>query len=77
MSRANEMAFPVTPTDRSGQIAETQYGLTIREHFAALAMQGLAACHGTAGLNRGVAETAERAVQLADATIAELAKVKP
>lgn len=27
-------AFPVTPTDRSGQIAETQCGMSLRDWFA-------------------------------------------
>lgn len=28
-------AFPVTPTDRSGQVAETQLGMSMRDYFAA------------------------------------------
>ena len=35
------MAFPVTPTDRSGQIGPTEYGLTKREWYAGMALQGL------------------------------------
>lgn len=31
------MAFPVTPTDRSGQIGPTEYGLTKRERCAKIA----------------------------------------
>ena len=34
------MAFPVTPTDRSGQIGPTEYGLTKREWYAGMALQG-------------------------------------
>ena len=34
-------AFPVTPTDRTGQIAETFMGLSLRDYFASKAMQGL------------------------------------
>lgn len=37
------MAFPVTPTDRSGQIGPTEYGLTKREWYAGMALQGLLA----------------------------------
>lgn len=36
-------AFPVTPTDNSGQIGPTEYGLTKREWFAGMALQGLLA----------------------------------
>ena len=35
------MAFPVTPTDRSGQIGPTEYGLTKRELYAGMALQGI------------------------------------
>ena len=34
-------AFPVTPTDNSGQIGPTEYGLTKREWFAGMALQGM------------------------------------
>ena len=33
-------AFPVTPTDRSGQIAPTEPGMTLRDYFASAAIQG-------------------------------------
>jgi len=33
-------AFPVTPTDKSGQIAPTEFGMTLRDYFAAKAMAG-------------------------------------
>lgn len=36
-------AFPFTPTDRSGQCAETQPGMTIRDYFAGQALAGLLA----------------------------------
>lgn len=39
-------AFPVTPTDRSGQIADTEIGMTLRDYFAAKAMQALIAVDG-------------------------------
>ncbi len=35
------MAFPVTPTDNSGQIGPTEYGLTKREWFAGMALHGM------------------------------------
>lgn len=34
-------AFPVTPTDRSGQIADTEIGMTLRDYFAAKAVAAL------------------------------------
>lgn len=37
-------AFPVTPTDRSGQCAPTQYSMSLRDYFASKAMQGMLAC---------------------------------
>ncbi len=36
-------AFPVTPTDRSGQIADTEIGMTLRDYFAAKAVVALIA----------------------------------
>jgi hypothetical protein len=42
-------AFPVTPTDRSGQISDTQMGLSLRDYFAAAALTGiLSTCKGEA-----------------------------
>lgn len=64
------MAFPVSPTPESGMQGE--YGLTKREYFAAMAMQGLMADGGR------IDDTAEgyavRARAMADALIAELNK---
>jgi len=34
-------AFPVTPTDRSGQCAPTQMGMSLRDWFAGQALAGL------------------------------------
>lgn len=34
-------AFPVTPTDNSGKIGPTEYGLTKREWYAGMALQGI------------------------------------
>lgn len=36
-------AFPVTPTDRGGQIGPTELGMTLRDYFAAKALQGFMA----------------------------------
>ena len=38
-------AFPVTPTDRSGQIAETFPGMTLRDWFAGQALTGMIETH--------------------------------
>lgn len=35
-------AFPVTPTDRSGQFAPCEFGMTLRDYFAAKAMNAIA-----------------------------------
>jgi hypothetical protein len=32
------LAFPVTPTDRTGQISDTQPGMTLLDYFAGQAM---------------------------------------
>ncbi len=70
MTRATEMVYPCEGPNA------TAYGLTIREHFAAMAMQGILA----SGANEPHANyvwCANRAVVMADALIAELAKVRP
>jgi predicted nucleic acid-binding protein len=54
--------------------ASASVGLTKREEFAKAAMQGLCANHGTYGVNNGPGDVAARAVQVADALLAELAK---
>jgi hypothetical protein len=71
MSRANDSAFPApsVPTDAP------YFGLTIREHFAGLAMQGLC-CHTMDGGEPIPEVIADWAVKCADALIAELAKVR-
>ncbi len=74
MSRGNEPAYPATQY-YEGQPNYTNEGMTLREHFAATAMQGLCAHFGTCG-EQDIAETTRRAVMVADALIAELAKVK-
>lgn len=74
MSRADNSAHPLYD---AGQ--QMDGGLTIREHFAALAMQGLCANHSMVDNIdlESAAWLASKSVLAADALIAELAKVKP
>lgn len=67
MSRADESAYPLHD---AGQLMEC--GLTIREHFAAMAMS--AWVHEYAPMPETYAVIATSSVGLADALIAELAK---
>lgn len=79
MSRANDMAYPVDSTETTPNNT-VQTGLTIREHFAAMAMQaiiGTAAAPCLTGFGGCEPNIAATAVGMADALIAELAKVKP
>lgn len=70
VSRANDGAFPVVwPT--GGNVGGNE-GLTIREHFAALAMQGLLTDNNYAGSKW--TSIASDAISAADALIAALAK---
>jgi hypothetical protein len=71
MSQHNDggPAFPVTPTDRGGQCAPTEYGMTLRDYFAAKAMQGLLASPH-ADPRGGATVLAESAYIVADAMIA-------
>lgn len=69
-------AFPVTPTDRSGQCAPTECGMTLRDYFAAKAMQGI--IHNEADIDFS-GKTVESAVaslsyRIADAMLAEREK---
>lgn len=71
MSNGNESAFP---TADSGQGSDFEYGdpgLTKREYFAVMAMQGLLASDIPVGMER---EAAQWSVKQADALIAELEK---
>jgi len=43
MTKDGGPAFPVTPTDRSGQCGATEFGMSLRDYFAAAALQGLIA----------------------------------
>lgn len=73
MSRGNYSAYPETAY-YDGQPTHMVGGLTIREHFAALAMQG---CLAFTSEYRTPQMIAREAVMNADALIAELAKVTP
>lgn len=80
MNRANEPAYPL-PVGRDS-IANNRGGLTIREHFAGLAMNGLCAnpqlIKDTAAIGVGQYREAiaVTAIGMADALIAELAKAQ-
>jgi hypothetical protein len=73
MSRANEPAYPV-PGFKDDSAFN---GLSVREHFAAMAMQSIL----TGAVARGCPchewTEQEMSVRVADALIAELAKAKP
>ena len=76
MSNANEAAFPLPTVELSSREREWGVpGLTKREYFAGLAMQGLVAA--PVNISRRFIipdEAAERALEYADALLAELAK---
>lgn len=59
-------AFPVTPTDRSGQIADTEMGMSLRDYFAAKALQGILA---GGAINTGIKSKSETAYAYADAML--------
>ena len=66
----NQPAYPVV--NRGPDQFVAGWGLTKREHFAGLAMQGMIA--GSQGLKISTEEFAFQSVKLADALIAELEK---
>lgn len=72
--RSDRPAFPIVWPLRDG--ADTQYvdeGMTLRDYFAAKAMQGM--CSGTPWpSSRDYDEIAGRSVALADALLARLSK---
>jgi len=68
----DEAAFPYTPTDKSGQIAPNEPGMSLRDYFAAKAM---AAIHGRLTNSVIALETlANSAYKIADAMLAERSK---
>jgi hypothetical protein len=73
MSNGTDMAFPVPMTESPNNSA--QFGLTKREYFAALAMQGHLACsERTLGGFNDMETLSRECVDVADALLAELAK---
>lgn len=72
---AYESAFPIPAyEDIRGDYHNPTAGLTKREYFAGLAMQGLAANAHDSLASWDGQQTAECAVKFADALLAELAK---
>ncbi len=63
----NPLAFPVTPTDKSEQSAETQCGMTLRDYFAAKAMASIISLPDQ--INWTVDEIASDAYDFADAML--------
>ncbi len=62
-------AFPLTPTDNSGQIGPTMPGMTLRDWFAGLALAGLASTRNGTPTGRDNRALAGIAYDLADAMI--------
>lgn len=75
MTKAPEYAFPFNEKNDDGTHFVTVGGLTKREYFAAMAMQGLLATHKN--LTHNEVHVAYWAVKNADVLIAELAKAEP
>lgn len=79
-AKDEHFAFPhVEPTDSDGDIVVQDYGLTKRELFAGMAMQGLLADpevgqEVVSSLAEGAGRIAILSVIMADALLAELAK---
>ncbi len=73
MSKTNERAFPIHKITAGGSPYLVEFGLTKRELFAAMALQGLCACSDVVGEDKDIARDA---VEFADALLAELAKEK-
>ena len=67
MSDTSKLAYPINEMDKSGQIAPTHLGMTLREYYAGLAMQGLL----QNGLD-GPVRVATEAITYADALITAL-----
>lgn len=70
MSNKNDFAFPVLDTSQTPN-GTNQLGLTKREYFAGLAMQGLIACPDSSG---NFATIADDAISFADALLERLEK---
>lgn len=77
---ANQSAFPrAVATDAYGTVRSTMesddHGMTLRQHYAGLAMQGLLSTPCTDGMRPS--ELAEEALNYVDALIAALQKPTP
>lgn len=75
MSNANELAFPLVVTNLNGD-SQVSAGLTKREYFAAMAMQGISANPSFFGplFQQNPRAAADYAVDAADALLEALAK---
>ena len=75
MITGNETAYPVVEIEEGvGVAASDERGLTIRQHFAAMAMQAIISKHGIIANNQRT--VAISAVVYADALINELNKAQ-
>jgi divalent metal cation (Fe/Co/Zn/Cd) transporter len=75
MRNQDKPAFPVSKEmcEQKNEIEEYPYGLTKREYFAAMAMQGLlAACTGLKISNAILEKIPEASVKFSDALLKEL-----
>lgn len=77
----NPPAFPSTPTDRSGQVAPSEFGMTLRDYFAAKVMSALISSpHTKTSHSPGHVAIArlfaEQSYEVADAMLAERVKYK-
>lgn len=71
MNNGYMSAFPIPKSELAGSY-EAELGLSKREYFAAMALSGL--CNESHGEAYTVEGAAGRAVKMADALLAELAK---
>lgn len=73
MKNANTPISPILELNAKGQLEDTSYGLTKREYFVAMAMQGLcSACDEEGAWSHHARLAAGAAVEYADALLAEL-----
>mgnify|MGYP003596640768 CR=1 FL=1 len=78
MKNSEKSAFPFISFDNNGQTSEIEIGLTKREHFAGLAMQGLLTIFQDNEINpivpneSNVNYMAELSVKAADALLKQL-----
>lgn len=76
MSKADEPAFPTKAVTRTEEGVEIEdcIGLTKREYFAGLAMQGIIQTNPEKNRYNSFKQLAEDSIQMADALLAELEK---